>query len=310
MNKKIGTALVLTGLTAAALHMMNRIYYSLSTSKSLLSNSENYYYEWRFGKIRYTKKGNGTPLLFIHDLLPGSSSYEFHQIIDRFASNYEVYTIDLLGYGLSDKPNMTYTNYLYVQLIADFIKNVIGKKSNIVASGDAAAVAVMAAHNDPEISHKLVLINPQSLNKLNLAPNRQTRLRKFLIDTPIIGTFIYNLQTSKKGFQKMFENSPYITDSILQCYVEASHLTDYNSKFVYSSYIGNYMNTNIIHALKEIDNSISIIYSADKKDMEMITDNYIFYNPAIEKIKVANSLCSPLLEQGEETGKQLEIFLA
>ena len=80
-----------------------------------------------------------------------------------------VYTIDFLGYGLSDKPNITYTNYLYVQSIIDFIKKIIGKKTSIIATGDAAPVAIMACHNDGEVIDKMIFINPQSINKLNLS---------------------------------------------------------------------------------------------------------------------------------------------
>lgn len=310
MNKKIKTFLLLAGFTTTALHVINKIQYSISTSKSLLSNRGSYYYEWRFGKIRYTKKGSGAPLLLIHDLLPGSSNYEFYKIVDSLSEKYEVYTIDLLGYGLSDKLNMTYTNYLYVQLISDFVKNVICKRTSLIASGDSASIAIMATHNDPEITDKLLLINPQSLNKLNLPPCKQTRLLKFMIDIPILGTFIYNLLTSKDSFIKLFGNSSHISEDDINHYVEAAHLNDYNSKYVYSSYIGNYMNTNIIHALKEIDHTISIIYGNDKEDIELITDNYIFYNNAIEKVGIPASNQLPHLEQAEETLKQIEIFLS
>ena len=76
MNKKAATAVILTVSSISAMHVMNRIHTSLGTVKNLLGNSENRYYEWRFGKIRYQKKGSGTPLLFVHDLTIGSSNYE------------------------------------------------------------------------------------------------------------------------------------------------------------------------------------------------------------------------------------------
>lgn len=60
MNKKAASAIILTASSISAMHIMNRIHASLSTVKNLLSNSENQYYEWRFGKIRYQKKGRGT----------------------------------------------------------------------------------------------------------------------------------------------------------------------------------------------------------------------------------------------------------
>ena len=52
MSKKPATVIALTGTSIAAIHCLNRVHTSLCTVKDLLSNSENYYYEWRFGKIR------------------------------------------------------------------------------------------------------------------------------------------------------------------------------------------------------------------------------------------------------------------
>ena len=60
MNKKLATAIILSASSISTMHIMNRIHTSLCTVKNLLGNSENNYYEWRFGKIRYQKKGSGT----------------------------------------------------------------------------------------------------------------------------------------------------------------------------------------------------------------------------------------------------------
>ena len=176
MKNKAKIIITLTGLVTVSIHVLNRVQYSLTTVKNILGCPENNFYEWRFGKIRYTKHGNGTPLLLIHDLTVGSSGYEFNKITNELSKTHEIYTIDLLGYGLSDKPNMTYTNYLYVQLIIDFIKNVIGRKADIIATGDSAPVAVMACHNDPEVFNRLIFINPQNLFKLNQIPSKQTKI--------------------------------------------------------------------------------------------------------------------------------------
>ena len=63
------------------------------------------------------KKGEGTPLLLVHDLNCASSNYEWKYVVDDLSKRHTVYAIDLLGCGHSDKPKMTYTNYLYVQLL-------------------------------------------------------------------------------------------------------------------------------------------------------------------------------------------------
>lgn len=314
MNKKGKTLLTLVSFGALSMHIINRIEFTRSVSKDILSNHQNKYYEWRFGKIRYHKKGSGIPLLMIHDLTPGSSSYEFHKLTDILAENNEVYCIDLLGYGLSDKPNITYTNYLFVQLVSDFIKNVIGRKTNIAASGDSVPIAVMACHNDNEFIHKLIVLNPQNLFQLALIPTKKTKLLKFLIETPVLGTFLYHIYTNKAAFTTVFQDkyfyNPYnISENYIHAYIEAAHTPNHCSKYSYASYIGRYMNANIIHALKEVNNSIYIISGEEIKGNHTVIDNYRYYNQAIEAIYLPRTRQIPHLEKPEEVLNYFKIFL-
>lgn len=314
MNHKIKTVLALTTVTTVALHTINRIQHSVYTNKNLLSKDKNLSYDWRFGKVIYTKTGSGTPVLLIHNLSAGSSGYEFKKLVSELSRSNEVYTLDLLGYGLSDKPNMTYTNFLYVQLITDFIKNVIGKKTNIITSGDASSIAVMTTHNDPEIINKLILINPQSLYSCNQIPSKQTKALKLLIETPILGTFVYNLFTTKGVFESTFENKYFgnsnnIEENDILTYLEASHKKGYSSKYSFASHTARYMNTNILHALKEINNSIFIIAGSNTDNIETTVENYIYYNSAIESVSIKNTKLLPHLEAPKEVLSQIDTFL-
>ena len=314
MNQKGKKILFLTALAATTIHVINCFEYSHATTKNILACTENKYYEWRFGKIRYTKRGNGTPLLLIHDLTVGSSSYEFSKIVNSLAQKHEVYCVDLLGYGLSDKPDITFTNYLFVQMITDFIKNVIGRKTDIIAVGDSFPIAVMTCHNNNETINTLVGINPQGLYQLNQIPSKQTKILKLLMDTPVLGTFIYNLHTSKAAFTKLFQeqyfHNPYhVNEKDVSSYVEAAHTTDYHSKHAYASYVGRYMNANIIHALKEINNNIYLIGGKSKEDITNILDNYCYYNSAIETSYIPQTKQLPHLENPEAVLKYLDIYL-
>ncbi len=314
MKNKIKTFIILSGLTTFVIHMINRIKYSLYTVKNDLPYSNDNYYEWRFGKIRYTKKGTGSPILLIHDLTTGSSHYEFKKIINQLSNEHEVYTIDLLGYGLSDKPNITYTNYLYVQLIIDFIKNIIGKKTDIITTGDSVQIAVMACHNDPETIHHMIFINPQNLYELNKIPSKQTKLLKILIDTPILGTFIYNILNNRKLIEKLFKENYFhdqtkIEEKDILSYLETAYFPNYSSKYAFSSYMGKYMNTNIIHALKEINHSIYIIGGEEKKEIHTIVDNYIHYNNSIEAVFIPYTKQLPHMEMNKKVMEYIEIFL-
>lgn len=314
MKHKFNTIVTLSTLTAITIHIINKVVCSFSSVKNKLNGSENHYYEWRFGKIRYTKNGSGSPILLIHDLTAGSCQYEYHRIFHDLSKNHEVYAIDLLGYGLSDKPNMTYTNYMYVELINDFIKTIIGRKTDIIASGDAAPIAVMSCHNDANLINKMVFINPQSLYQSNIVPSKQTKLLKLIFEIPIIGIFIFNLFTSKGQIEKEFRekyiyNPALVKEEDIDAYLEASHLDDSSSRYSYASYISKYTNANFIHALKEINNSIYIIGGEEVKDMNKIIDNYVYYNIAIEYSYIKDTKQLPQLEKPEELLKQIEVYI-
>ncbi|MCM1387204.1 MAG: alpha/beta fold hydrolase [Bacillus sp. (in: Bacteria)] len=314
MNKK---QLITTGILSASsitsIHIINRVYHFLYTSKNILSCSENYYYKWRFGNIRYDKKGKGSPLLFIHDLTVGSSSYEFHRLINNLTDKHEVYSLDLLGYGLSDKPSITYTNNLYEQLITDFIKNIIQKKTSIVATGSSVPFVIMACHNNPEFFDKLIFINPQSLYSQNQIPSSQTKFLKLVFETPIIGTFIYNILNTKHSFEKTFRKEYFydkskIKEKYILNYLEASQTFGYSSKYSFISYAGKFTNTNIIHALKEINNSILMIGGANKKDIETTLENYTYYNSSIELEYLPETKHLPQLEAPDKVLEQIKWF--
>lgn len=314
MGKKLATIIVLSGSSTAAMHVINRVHTSMCTAKSLLRNSENRYYEWRFGKVRYQKKGSGSPLLFIHDLTVGSSNYEYHRLINNLTEKHEIYSIDLLGYGLSDKPSMTYTGKLYEQLISDFIMNVVKRKASVVVTGETVPSVIMACHNNPDIFNKLIFINPQNLYLQNQIPSKQTQLMKFFLEIPILGTFTYHVLTNRLTLEKMFQKQFFcsldeIREKYIANYLEAAYEGGYNSKFSFASYVGKYMNLNILRELKEINNSILMIGGEKEEDIKTTIENYKYYNPAIEEVYIPNTKHLPQLEAPDEMLEQIKIFL-
>ncbi len=314
MKKKILTITALSTSSIISIHILNRINTFLHTSKDLLSYSENHYFQWRFGKIKYNKKGSGSPLLFVHDLTPGSSSYEFHRIINDLTDKHEVYTLDLLGHGLSDKPEITYTNNMYEQLITDFIKNIIGKKTSVIATGYSVPFIIMACHNNPNFFDKMIFINPQSLYMQNEIPSKQLKFLKLLIEIPILGTFIYNILNTKRDFEKDFKKEYFydknkIHEKYILSYLEASRKHGYSAKFAFASFISKYMNTNIIYALKEINNSILMIGGSKEDDIETNLENYAYYNNSIEIEYIPETKHLPQLEAPEKLLELIRLFI-
>lgn len=172
MKNKLKSCAILATLGTITIHLINKTLIEMATKDSLLNSSEGNYYDWRFGKIYYRKQGNGKPLLLLHDLDAESSGVEWKKVAAILAEKHTVYTVDLLGCGRSEKPNITYTNFLYVQMLTDFIKHIIGEKADVVATGESAAIAVMACANDENVIGKICMVNPLSLTELAKCPNK------------------------------------------------------------------------------------------------------------------------------------------
>lgn len=315
MTKNKTFLLTLSGLALTTIHILNRMECAACLSKNILPTNAAKLFEWRFGNISYRVSGSGAPLLLIHDLTPGSSSYEFSRIEGKLTKTNTVYSVDLLGYGFSDKPNITYTNYLYVQMITDFIKKVIGKKTSIVSTGSSAISAIMAVHNNPDMIDKLVLIHPQDLYQGNQIPSTQSKILKCLIDMPIIGTFVYNLHTSRNALETQFQYE-YLhrpienMEDVINAYAQSAHVDSGKGRFAYSSYITKYTNTNCISALKSIDNSILLISGKESSFSETNEGNYIYFNRSIEAVRIPDSKNLPQLENPAETNARIQEFLS
>ncbi|MCF0142138.1 MAG: alpha/beta fold hydrolase [Parasporobacterium sp.] len=150
------------------------------------------FYNWRQGRIFYHKRGQGAPVVLIHGLNPKDSGEELMTLSRALSEKHTVYAIDLLGFGLSEKPWITYTNYMYVQLISDFIKDEIGKQADIVALGGSGLIALQTKKLHPELIGKTALIDPVRKESFTLSGKMGGTVRKVL-NMPMYGTFFYNI---------------------------------------------------------------------------------------------------------------------
>lgn len=305
----VSTAISISTLT---LHIINKFIYNQASDSENFDSGNNY--KWKFGNIFYTRQGTGSPILLIHDLSCYSSHIEWNKIIEELASEHTVYTIDLLGCGKSDKPNITYTCYMYVQLINDFIKDIIKEKSDVVATGISGAFTIAACQNDPSNINQIIWINPESMNELSRIPTSLSKTRSKLINIPVFGTFLYNTVTKKEQVKKLFREKYYynesnIDENLINIYYSNAHTSHAECKYLYSSMIGKYTTINISHCLKSLNNSIYIIAGKGNYENEIIADEYKIQVPAIEIIGISNTNHLPQLENPEELIEQIDILL-
>lgn len=313
MKKNTKRFLFITGTAVASIYAYNKFVSTTATQKQLLSDEDGFYYPWKNGEIYYTKKGSGSPLLLLHDTHPTASSTEWSKLRHKLEKQHTVYTLDLLGCGLSEKPSIEYTNFLYVQLITAFVKDVIGEQTIVAASHLTTSFVIMANHMDTTLFSKMILINPVSMKTLHVIPDKCSKFKMRLMELPFIGTFIYNLLTSPKIIDTNFRNyycmKPQLISSKLEdIYYEAAHTDGSNGRYLYSSMIGKYLNNGITHAIKGLKTPTLIIGSKELKGSEQILDDYHLINPNLTIIRINNGSLCPHMEIPEKVASIMVEF--
>ena len=118
------------------------------------------YWQWRGHDVYYVKAGENSqrpPLLLVHGF--GASTDHWRKNIAELHDDFEVYAIDLLGFGRSEKPKLQYSGDLWCNQLHDFITQVIGRKAVLAGNslGGYATLSVAAQH--PDAAAGLVLVN-------------------------------------------------------------------------------------------------------------------------------------------------------
>lgn len=313
-KKNLGIFAYFVTTAFGTMHVINRLFSYIATADNYLDEDKYQYYDWRFGKIAYKKKGTGSPILLVHNFDVCSSSHEWKNIESELAKTNTVYSIDLLGCGCSDHPILTYTNFLYVQLINDFIKNIIGEKTDVIVSGNSTPFILMACANDETIINRIAMINPQNLVSLAKVPTKRTKLIKHILYTPIIGTFVYNMRINKRTIRQTFASVYYDQNAIsekdiLTCF-EASHKEKTHSKYLYACQKSRFTNANILFCLNKLTNSIFIISGNANPENALIAGQYQNQLPSIEIVGIDNAKQLPHIEKADEVLEQIRILFS
>lgn len=314
MKKNIRHFFLLTALAAGGIHLVNRFVDLTAEMKNILKPQNGEYYTWKNGNIFYTRRGSGSPVLLIHELNPISSSYEWCRLMKKLEKNHTVYTLDLLGCGRSDKPYLTYTNYLYVQLITDFIHDIIGERPDVITTNNSISFAVLAQNMDQKLINSIIAINPPAIGSFERTPDRLLTFKKALLESPLIGTFIYNIRAHESNIARELRNVYFckpqlVSSKMLDAYYEAAHMGKSHGKYLMASIVAHYTDNAIGHALKNLRIPVCIIESNSIKNAISIAESYARKSSTIETTYISNAGLVPQLEMPDKLLGMIERFL-
>src|SRR5437588_6566499 len=139
----------LTALSTIILTIVVTLRHMLDTPQPLASilPGEAGIYRWRHGHLFYKTLGDehAPPLVLLHSPTIGASSYEMRKIVGALAQHYHVYALDLLGFGLSDRPRIDYTAETYITIFRHFLNDDVNQPATITASEHNSNYAVLLA---------------------------------------------------------------------------------------------------------------------------------------------------------------------
>ncbi len=270
-------------------------------------------YAWKYGECSFQTIGEGNPVVLLHSFGPGHDSEEWRSVAEHLAERYRIYALDLLGWGRSDKPAITYDGELYIQLLVDFLEDVVQERSVVIAAGLSAAYAVQAAVDHPELLEGLGLVVPSGIDLHGDEPDLKDALVHRLLRLPILGTSALNLFTSRTALSQYLRReafrSPEQADAArIEHHYRSSHQRGSHAPL--AAYLSGYLNHRIDEALARLSVPLWIGWGrhATAPTVE-VADLWLHHSPAarLEVFERAGNL--PHLEVPARFSRALESFL-
>ncbi|CAH2077995.1 unnamed protein product [Thlaspi arvense] len=116
-------------------------------------------WRWKGYLIQYTMVGNeGPAVLLVHGF--GAFLEHYRDNVDSIVnSKNRVWTITVLGFGKSEKPNIVYTEILWAELLRDFMIEVVGEPAHCVGNSIGGYFVALMAFLWPSLVKSVVLVN-------------------------------------------------------------------------------------------------------------------------------------------------------
>ena len=222
-------------------------------------------FDWRGHRIAFTRRGSGPPILLIHGIHAAAWSYEWHDNAENLARTNTVYTIDLLGFGRSDRPAIRYSARLYISLISDFVHQVVAEPCVLVATSLSGAYAIVLGARDPQRFPALALIAPTGLVRLNKSSGVGGEAGRLAVETPIVGTAMFNGLVSRRSIrywlEKTYADDTIVTNDLVDIYYWTSHQR--GARHAPAAFISGNLNIDVRQALRRLTQPTLLVWGEE-----------------------------------------------
>ncbi|NBC48081.1 MAG: alpha/beta fold hydrolase [Gammaproteobacteria bacterium] len=166
------------------------------------------------GRIAYYHDtgGSGRPLVLVHSINAAPSTYEVKPLFEHYADSRPVYSIDLPGFGHSERSPRDYSPELFANAIRALLEQVVQEPADVLALSLSAEFAARAALGSPASIASLVLVSPTGLSHRSLPSPLVGRLTHRLLSVRLWSQKLYELVTSRRSIRyylgQSFQDEP------------------------------------------------------------------------------------------------------
>ncbi len=270
-------------------------------------------YRWRGSDLAYSVAGEGEPLLLVHGVYAGASSFEFRNNFGELSRSFRVYALDLLGCGMSERPRRRYGPEDVTSQVEDFVREEIGGPAHLVASSLSAALVVPAAVRSPRLFKKLVLICPTGYGTLDRPSGRLGDVIYGLFLAPVLGNTLYHAIVSRWGLRyylrgMTYHDSDLVTDRLVDDYYRTSHQA--GARYFPAAFVSGKLNLGVADLWPRVPHRTMICWGLEARTAPVEqAQRFVRHNPRSEPRLFKDASLLPHDERAETFNEQTNTFL-
>lgn len=142
---------------------------------------------------------DGPPVVMVHGL--GGSHLNWVLVAPALTDHHHVYAVDQAGFGLTSGVGRDTSVHANADLVAAFLREVVGAPAVLVGNSMGGMVAALVAARHPDLVRGLVLVDP-SIPVPRRWPDARVALTFGLYATPVLGERYMELSTARTSDRK------------------------------------------------------------------------------------------------------------
>jgi pimeloyl-ACP methyl ester carboxylesterase len=270
-------------------------------------------YRWKGHDLAYSVAGEGEPLLLVHGVYAGASSFEFRKNFRELSKHFRVYALDLLGCGMSERSGRRYGPEDVASQVEDFVREEIRGQAHLVASSLSAALVVPVAVRSPRLIRKLVLICPTGYGTLDRPSGRLGEAIYGLFRAPVLGDTLYHAIVSRWGLRYflrgMTYNDPdFVTTELVDDYYRTSHQP--GARYFVAAFVSGKLNLGVADLWPRVPHRALICWGLEAKTTPVEqAQRFVAHNPRSEPRFFRDAALLPHDERSETFNEEVKAFL-